>query len=243
MRAPQPFAAALLLAFSCTLFSAASCAPPSPEAGGGAAAIETQDDDGSDPGIGSDPGGDPNWSWSPPANLPVDDPGADPDPSSGTDPMGGDPPPLPPVGGYRPPHPPRVAILWIGAPYRGADFPFKVVKKWDGKDGAGGWQRATKRFEFVVRDEQTGLHVDDWTCGIEVGMAVQSRVDGYISPYDAALATADVANFALPVVSNSRTSWKGLSALFCSKLRGTMLTAFKGGMYKGYGATVSKWGP
>jgi hypothetical protein len=187
--------------------------------------------------------------WGPVTSTPAfpaePDPDQDPDTSNniGVDPGYQYTPPVPPVGGYRPPHPSGVAILWIGSPYGAADFPFKVVKKWDRKDGAGGWQQADKRFEFAVRDDRTGVRIDEWSCGVRVGVAVQSQVEGAISTYDAASITADVANIAVPLVSNSRASWTGISGLFCSQLTTTMRAVFNRNPYKGYGARVSKWGP
>ncbi len=243
--APNTVAAVV---FSCAFLTLASCAPTSPGAAGagrGAPAVETQDDDdvGSDPGIGSDVGGNPNWSWSPPADVAVPDPGPDPDPDpgSGADPMGGYSPPLSPVGGYRSPPSHHVAILWVGAPYGPEDFPFKVERNWDKKDGAGGWQTADKLFVFIVRDVETRQVTAGWTCPVTVGMAVQSETKLKISPEKAASVTAEVANIAVPAVAHSRVDWTGLSAVFCNTLQDKMRVVFGGKELKGYGARVCRW--
>ena len=40
-------------------------------------------------------------------------------------------------------------MLHAGLEYGSEDFPFVVVRKWDGEDGAGGWQRALDRRAHV----------------------------------------------------------------------------------------------
>jgi len=132
------------------------------------------------------------------------------------------------------------ANVWVGAPYVPEDFPFKVERKWDGKDKAGGWQRAFKLFQFVLRDVQTDRVRDSWPCPIDVSMPVQSTQVGYISPKRAALVTADVANVAVRAVSHSRVEWAGLSALFCAELQDKMNDVFRED-YRGYGARVRRW--
>jgi hypothetical protein len=130
--------------------------------------------------------------------------------------------------------------VWVGAPYGPEDFPFKVEKKWDGKDGAGGRQRAFKLFVFVLREVQTGRVRDSWPCPIDVSMPVQTRPVGSISPTRAAIVTADVANKAVPAVSHSRADWAGQSALFCNELKDKMNDIFRD-EYEGYGARVIQW--
>ena len=130
--------------------------------------------------------------------------------------------------------------VWVGAPYGAEDFPFKVEKKWDGKDGAGGRQRAFKLFEFVIRDIPTGVVRYSWPCPIDVSMAVQSEQEGSILPKRAALVTAQVANKAVPAVSHSRADWAGQGALFCKELRDKMNDIFRA-EHQHYGARVIQW--
>lgn len=99
---------------------------------------------------------------------------------------------------------------------------------------------ATKLFAFAEEDEATRLKTYEWTCRIRVSIAVHSEKEEDISEYDAAVATADVANLAVPLVSNSQPDWKGLAALFCSRLRDTMQSEFDHGMFRGYGARVNQ---
>jgi hypothetical protein len=132
------------------------------------------------------------------------------------------------------------ANVYVGGPYGAADFPFKVEKKWDGKDKAGGRQRADKLFVFVLRDLETRQVTYRWTCPIDVVIPVQTEMEGYVSPRQAALVTADVANIAVPTVSHSRADWKGLSALFCTTLKDKMNDVFDD-KYESYGARVTQW--
>ena len=69
---------------------------------------------------------------------------------------------------------------------------------------------------------------------------MQTRLEGYISPEDAALTTADVANVAVPAVSRSRADWKGMGAVFCIQLTVEMNQVFRAN-YKSYGARVTQW--
>jgi hypothetical protein len=132
-----------------------------------------------------------------------------------------------------------VTSVRIFVPHRRRSAWLAVRVKWDGKDKAGGWQDTFKLFEFVLRDVETDQITARWTCPIRVTVAVQSELEGYISPQRAALATADVANIAVPAVSHSRAEWKGLSALFCIQLKDQMTDVFRD-KYKGYGARVNR---
>jgi hypothetical protein len=130
--------------------------------------------------------------------------------------------------------------VWVGTPYGPDDFPFKVEKKWDGKDKAGGRQRAFKRFLFVLRDVETGRVRYSWPCPVDVSMPVQSEQEGHISPERAAVVTAEVANKAVPAVSHSRADWEGQGAVFCNELRGKMNDIFRA-EHQHYGARVIQW--
>ena len=166
------------------------------------------------------------------------------DPSGGADARGVYGSPLPRVGGYGPPGPHHVAILWVGAPYGPEDFRFKVVRKWDKKDGAGGRQIADKLFVFIVRDVETREVTGGWKCPIEVMIPVHvltlPEEEREISPERAAMVTAGVANIAVPAVSHSQVDWTGISAVFCNDLRVMMNKVFDK-TYPAYGGRVTRW--
>jgi hypothetical protein len=130
--------------------------------------------------------------------------------------------------------------VWVGAPYGPEDFSFKVEKKWDGKDGAGGRQRALKLFVFCLREVPSGRVKYSWECPIDVFMPVQSQMVGSIPPERAAVATAQVANKVVPALSHSRADWEGQGAVFCIQLKDKMNDTFSH-EYKGYGAKVTQW--
>jgi hypothetical protein len=130
--------------------------------------------------------------------------------------------------------------VWVGTPYGPEDFPFKVEKKWDGKDKAGGRQRAFKLFVFVLRNVETGRVRYSWTCPVDISMPEQSEQAGHISPDRAAVVTAEVANKAVPAVSHERADWGGLGAVFCNELRDKMNDIFRA-EHQDYGARVIQW--
>src|SRR5262245_22722086 len=69
-------------------------------------------------------------------------------------------------------------------------FHFVEIVPDDGKDVAGGWQKATAVLKFA--DWRTSFPIF-WRCPIAVGMPIRAALQGRISPRHAAQITAEIA--------------------------------------------------
>jgi hypothetical protein len=113
-------------------------------------------------------------------------------------------------------------------------FPFVVDVPDDGKDPAGGWQKAATRLHFQHLHD--GVPVHKWSCPVVVGMPIRSQLEGRISPSRAAFMSAEIATDAANVL---KPEWDGPDALFCDKLLKTMQALFYT-RYRGVGARVTR---
>lgn len=113
-------------------------------------------------------------------------------------------------------------------------FKFSVDRPWDGKDGAGGWQKASTTLKFV-----DGRHFipRSWTCPVTVGMPLQTRGDGSISAVWAAATSAGIATDASVNVVHRKTEWIG--AEYCIEFYKEMNDLFKA-RHETLGARVSR---
>jgi len=97
-------------------------------------------------------------------------------------------------------------------------FHFVVVVDDDGNDAGGGWQSATATLSFVT---WRGILPYYFTCPLEVGMPMRSRVHGRISPAYAARITAEVATDVTDSLEPEQ-DWQGRGVVFCAELRERM---------------------
>jgi hypothetical protein len=130
--------------------------------------------------------------------------------------------------------------MWtVGLNYSAKDFPFFVEEDWDGKDGAGGRQRAFKDFHFSIYQWLQVRY--SFNCPLDFSMAVQSRIEGRITRKRAAEVTAELATEAVNAEAHSRDDWENQGAAFCIELKDRMNATFGQKKYAGYGARVIQW--
>jgi hypothetical protein len=114
-------------------------------------------------------------------------------------------------------------------------FHFAVVVPDDGKDEAGGWQKATATLKFG--DWRHPFSPNLWQCPIAVGMPLRAKLQGRISPQYAAQITAEITTEATESVMHSRDRWLGEE--YCRELYRQMQQMFRGPRYR-IGATVAR---
>jgi hypothetical protein len=114
------------------------------------------------------------------------------------------------------------------------EFSFVVDVPDDGKDPAGGWQKATTHLHFEHLHD--GIPVRKWSCPVVVGMPIRSELEGRISPSRAALLSAEVATDAAQALS---ADYEDPDPLFCAKFRTKMRALFYD-RYRGFGARVTQ---
>lgn len=114
-------------------------------------------------------------------------------------------------------------------------FRFIVDVDDDGKDKAGGWQKATATLHFVILD--LGIPTHHFQCPLVVGMPIRSEREGRISPSRAAFITAEIETEVADAMA-ARRDWRGQGAVFCIELVNGMRQMFRS-RYPGVGATVS----
>jgi hypothetical protein len=112
-------------------------------------------------------------------------------------------------------------------------FHFVVDRPDDGKDMAGGWQKATATLKFC---EWRGRFFPYcWQCPVVVGMPIRAELQGRIS----ARYAAQVATETSESVMHSRPSWAGQGEAYCLEFRPAMQAMIRGPRYK-IGATVTR---
>lgn len=98
-------------------------------------------------------------------------------------------------------------------------FKFVTVIADDGKDAAGGWQRATATLGFVRVDGS-----ESWTCTITVGMPLRAEAVGVITHDAAANVTAAIANQAWRYLRENSPDLP--PGIFCSSFKAKMTELF-----------------
>jgi hypothetical protein len=90
----------------------------------------------------------------------------------------------------------------VGRPYESADFPFVVQVTDDHRGKAGGWQVCHRHLLFT--EERDGYLIYAWSCKVDIGMPIRSVKEKRISPFLAALYSAEVANAVANPLLDSR---------------------------------------
>jgi hypothetical protein len=111
-----------------------------------------------------------------------------------------------------------------GAPCTSKEFHFAVQVKDDGEGKAAGWQVDHATLGFAAEANHVSLY--SWECRLEIGMPLRTEKEGRISPFLAALYTAEVANDVAFPLLDSR-SWVGQGTAFCEALKDGMNTMFE----------------
>jgi hypothetical protein len=100
--------------------------------------------------------------------------------------------------------------------WRASDFPFEVQVKDDGEGKAAGWQRSLTFMSFDF--SKNGVVVYKFKCPTQVGMPIRAQHWGTISRIQAARMTAEVANEAVPLITNRGEDWDKRGTEFCYEL-------------------------